>query len=138
MLRSRREDWAERLLDIVAYHQGHAFAWGRFDCATLYGDCIWALTGEDPLRTFRGWQSEIGAARALLQSGAPDVPAWVATHLPQVPAAKAGRGDFGYVAGPRHRLQFPAVIVGAEAHSRNEAGWVTFPRQLITEAFSIR
>lgn len=137
MIRARREDWAERLLATVDAHQAAPFAWGRYDCATLFGACIEALTGQNPIAPFLPYDSERGAVRALLSTGSPDVTSWVATILPEIPPAAAGRGDFGYVGGHRLRLQFPAVILGAEALSRNETGLVRFPRALVTQAFSL-
>lgn len=137
MRRTRLPDWTDRLMHTVAAHQAHAFAWGSFDCATLFGDCVLAITGEDPLARFKPWRSSTAAARALFQSGSPDVAAFVATILPGIAPASAKRGDFGYAAGPRDRLQFPAVIVGAEALSRNETGFVVIPRGLIVDAFTV-
>ena len=137
MQRRRLDDWADRLMLTIAGHQAMPFAWGRADCATLFGDCVWAMTGVDPLKPFRPWDNPRSAAHALFRAGAPDCAAWVATILPQIAPAQAQRGDFGYASGPRDRLQFPAVITGAEAMSRNETGWVVFPRSLVTQAFTI-
>lgn len=121
---------------VVERHRAHPFRWGAFDCATLFGDCLMVQTGVDLLAPFRPWAGEVTAAKALVASGHASVRDFVAAHLAPVPPALAGRGCFAYAAGERGRLQFPAVVVGAEAVSRDEAGWIVFPVSLIVEAFS--
>ena len=137
MRRDRLPDWPDRLLAAIAAQQMQPFVWGHADCATLFADCVQAITGEDPLAAYRPWHSPASAARAVFSAGCRDAADFVRMILPAIPPAAAGRGDFGYAAGPRDRLQFPAVIVGGEALSRNETGWVLFSRSLITEAYTI-
>ena len=42
----RREDWFERLSDVVARHQNIPFAYGKADCLTFPLECAEAMTGE--------------------------------------------------------------------------------------------
>tara|TARA_R110000868_G_scaffold936_1_gene7121 strand:- start:12585 stop:13010 length:426 start_codon:yes stop_codon:yes gene_type:complete len=138
MRRDRVTDWPERLVEAIELQRRAPFCWGAADCATLFGAVIEAMTGEDPLARYRPWSSETTAARALLSSGSRTVTEFVRTILVEIPPSMAGRGDFGYLGGARNPLQFPAVITGAEAMSRDPAGWIVVPRGMIVEAYSLR
>lgn len=138
MLRTRLPNWPDRLVAAVELQRRTPFAWGAADCATLYGAAIEALTGEDPLAAYRPWHDAQTALRAVLASGCRSVAEFVGMTMVRIPPAKAQRGDFGYLAGDKPRLAFPAVIMGAEAVSRDEHGWIIVPRRLIAEAWSIR
>lgn len=133
----RLEDWPERLEAIIRRHQTATFKWGRFDCATLVSDAVWAMTGEDPLARFRPWMGESTASRALLSSGHRSVPSWIGSTFPEIACAKAGRGDLGYCAGDTGALQFPAIIMGAHCVSRDEHAWIVFPRDLLARTFKV-
>lgn len=133
----RHTDWEQRLMDTIARHQAASFKWGRHDCATLVADAVAAVTGEDPLAAFKPWHGERTALRALQASGRASVSAWIAARFLGVEPAHAQRGDLGYVAGERHPLQFPAVIVGEHAVSRDEHAFIAFPRSLIVESYRV-
>lgn len=131
---ARFPDWPERLDAVVSEHSTADFAWGRYDCATLWIDVVAALTGVDPSSEFQRWRTQHGALRALKARGFDSVSAYVDGILPRVAAAKASRGDLAFPAdawlGP---LTSPAVVMGAEAVSRSPQGWVAIPRaRLVT------
>lgn len=138
MQRTRLPDWPDRLIAAVEAQRRMPFAWGVADCATLYGAALEALTGEDPLAPYRPWFDERTALRAVLASGCRSVAEFVAMTMVKIEPARAQRGDVGYLAGEQPRLAFPAVILGAEAVSRDADGWIIIPRRLIAEAWSTR
>lgn len=124
-------------MDTIARHQAAPFAWGRYDCATLFGDVVEAVTGGNPIARHGPWFSARMALKQLRLAGAQDARSFVAMHLPRVDASAARRGDVGYPAGAIAALQMPAVVVGAEAVSRDERGWIVFPRSLLVECFAV-
>jgi len=66
----RREDWAERLVELVEARRDTPFEWGSHDCALFAADCVVAMTGVDHAADFRGaYTSARGAMDALGQRG---------------------------------------------------------------------
>lgn len=133
---SRRPDWPERLLFAIAQHQAGTFQWGQYDCGTLFSDCVYAMTGHDPMEELGRWVSERSAMRCLVQSGHSSIKSFLDARLPAITPSDAGRGDIGYTAayGP---LTCPAVVVGAEAMSRDEQGWIMMPVSKLVTAYRI-
>lgn len=132
----RRFDWAERLLDHVTREQGKAFAWGHADCGTLFGGAVEAVTGSNPLAPFGAWTSEREAMEVLARMGVTSMLEFCSQHFRAIQPADARRGDVGYV-DRLTRLTCPAIIVGAEAVSRDASGWISFPRSEIAIAFQV-
>jgi hypothetical protein len=120
----------------MARHQRGVFLWGTFDCATLFSDAVAAVTGEDPLAAFRPWHSERTALVALLKSGKDSVADWVADNFDEIVPADARRGDVGY-AKEALQLSFPAIVCGSIAMSRDESGWIVFPRTQLVRCFKV-
>lgn len=131
----RLPDWPERLAAVVAWHRRHDFAWGRFDCGTLFSDAATAVTGDDPLGGFT-WTNEREALRFLVTHKAPSMIEFVARGFDEIVPSDARRGDVGWteLTGP---LVCPAIITGAEAVSRDQNGWIVIPREQITRAFKV-
>lgn len=50
----RVPNWEKELLSVVESYEGAAWQYGRTDCAHFAGDCVLAITGQDPLGRFRG------------------------------------------------------------------------------------
>lgn len=132
----RTESWPEDLFAAVARHRALAFEWGTSDCACLFRDAVFAMTGLDPLAGLRPWYSALSAARALRAAGYDDALALMRDRFEEIPPALAGRGDCGFLA-ERDALSAPALILGAEAVSRNETGFVIVPASMIAIAFRI-
>ena len=132
----RIEGWDQRLVEAIAAHQARAFAWGEADCGALFADVVMAVTGEDPLAEFRPWGSEQEALRRLAAAGHDSVLEAVAARFDEIVPVDARRGDVGYPEVSL-RLSFPAVVVGAVAVSRDEAGWVVLPRSRLLRCFKV-
>lgn len=122
----RRDDWPERLQFAITEHQKGDFEWGQYDCATLFSDAVWAMTNVDPLEEGGRWRSEFDALRALVRVGHTSIKSFLDAKFETVHPSEARRGDVGYPANPQ-ALSCPAVIVGAEAMSRDQSGWIVFP-----------
>lgn len=122
----RLPDWPERLEREIARHRTCAFAWGSFDCATLFSDVARAVAGCSPFDGIDPWPSERAALRALARAGAATVHDYIAARLPAAPVLHLRRGDVGYTAA-RHPLCCPAIVTGSEAVSRDSTGWIVVP-----------
>ena len=132
----RRSGWDLRLMEVVQTHRRQPFAWGAYDCATFFNDAVDAVAGFRPLVAHMPWDSEQAAARRLIAAGYRDMAEFCRTFFPEIPPAHARRGDVGF-ADVRHALSCPAVIVGAEAVTRTESGWLTLPACLLVQCFKI-
>lgn len=132
----RRPDWPERLAFAIAEHRKGAFEWGQYDCGTLFSDCVYAMTDADPLEPFGQWRSKFTGLRCLAKTGCRSVQEAVAERFEEVPVLQARRGDVGFVAGSGP-LTCPVIITGADAISRNEAGWISVPIDLLTVAYRV-
>jgi hypothetical protein len=133
----RTDGWDIRLATLIAAEQATPFSWGRHDCATLAVAAVLAVAGGDLAHGVAPWFSPHSAARALRLAGAETAEAFFAARLPAIDPAAARRGDLVYADGPVDALGCPAVLTGAEAQSRNEAGWVVFPRTLVARAYRV-
>lgn len=134
----RRHDWPERLNGIVAAHRewDGTIWWGQYDCGTIFSDAVWGMTDVDPIEELGRWTSEQSAMRAMLSSGHRSMKDYLDTKFDQVPVAHARRGDVGYPA-EIFPLSCPSVIVGAEAVSRTQDGWIVFPTSKLSTAYRI-
>lgn len=137
LLIARETGWEQRLVAFVARERQTPFAWGEHDCATLALGVVTALTGVDLARGVPRWFSPASALRSLRHAGAKSAAEFFAARLPEIPVAEAHRGDLVLPAPPLDRLACPAILVGAAAMSRNEAGWVVMPRELAARAFRV-
>jgi hypothetical protein len=132
----RVETWPEDLHAVVRRHRALPFVWGETDCACLFRDAVVAMTGADPLAGMRPWYSATTAARSLKHLGFSTALDLMRDRFEEIAPAAAGRGDCGFLE-ERDALSAPAIILGAEAVSRNEQGFVIVPVSLITIAFRI-
>ncbi len=131
----RPVDWSDRLIEVCNRHRRAQFVWGDYDCAALVRDAAAALGARDP---FDGvlWFSQRSALACLRAKGAMSVREFIAARLQRVEPAAAARGDVGFTSD-HAALMCPAVIVGAEAVSRDERGWVTMPRDMLVECYRL-
>lgn len=127
--------WPDELHATLERHRLATYDWGRFDCGTLFRDCVLALTGDDPLDGYT-WSNERGALSFLNWQGVGSVREHVTRRFDQIVPIDARRGDlcFTHLVGP---LVCPAIVVGSEAVSRDHTGWLVFPREAITAAFKV-
>lgn len=135
-LPDRLDDWPERLAVTLARHRLCAFAWGSFDCATLFSDAVRAVTGMSPFDGLEPWRSQRSALRVLVGAGATSVQDYLAQRLPAIPVSSLRRGDVGH-AGSTEPLCCPAIVTGAEAVSRDERGWIVVPISALTVAYKV-
>lgn len=133
----RVPDWEQRLTRLVAAEMARPFAWGSADCATFAAAVVSELVGLDVLEGTRSWSSSAGALRSLKVIGCDTAEQFFARHLIEIPVAAAHRGDLVMPAGEAGPLVCPALLTGAEAMSRNEAGWVVMPRRLAARAYKV-
>lgn len=133
---TRKPGWPDRLLAAVASHRAQPFAWGQHDCATLFGAAVEAVTGFHIMAAYLPYDSERGAMKQLAGSGYRDMEHFARCMFPTVAPAQARRGDLG-MTKDLVRLSCPAVILGAEAVSRDQSGWIVFPAKLLTVAFRV-
>lgn len=131
----RVTNWEDRLYATLADHRISPFVWGQYDCARLFADVVEAVTGVDPLAGHE-WDGEFSALRRLNEIGCRSMHEFVAQRFDQIVPADARRGDIGY---PSHitPLMAPAIVVGAEAVSRDDRGWIIIPREMITMAYRV-
>ncbi|WP_375458893.1 DUF6950 family protein [uncultured Enterovirga sp.] len=137
---TRREDWPERLLDIVARHDALAFGWGVSDCYLLPMDAVLAMTGAEPWPGVRGgYTSEIGAGKLLRQRGFANVADAFASAFPEVPPALAGRGDLGVVKVPEGSGFAGVVCIGTGFVGKHadRPGNIRIPRAFVLRAFRV-
>jgi len=132
----RLPDWPERLVATIERHRAAPFAWGAHDCATLFADCVEAVTGADPLAAYRPWDGESAALRALARAGFGSMRDFVDAHFRAVPAVLARRGDLVLPAAAP-ALMCPAVVTGAEAVSRDLSGWIVAPVAVMACAWRV-
>jgi len=132
----RRPDWPQRLNRVIEHHRAAQFRWGEYDCGTLFSDVVYAMTDWDPMEPMGRWYSEATAMRALLGTGHRTMQAYVAGILDEVPPSMARRGDVGFTSGCGP-LSCPAIVVGAEAVSRDTKDWMIVPASQLMTAYRI-
>ena len=92
----RIHHWQTALVEVLHKYRDQPFKWGEFDCSMLAADCAVAVCGKDPAAEYRGkYESEIGAARALLEHGS--IADALDRHFERTESA--GRGDIAQLAG---------------------------------------
>ena len=97
----RRQDWPERLAELIEARREAEFAWGTHDCGMFAADAVVAITGADPLQEWRGaYDTEEGADAIIAGFGGYEafmVSAFRAFGAPECPACLLQRGDVGLV-----------------------------------------
>lgn len=132
----RSPDWSERFVEVIEHHRRAQFAWGTYDCATLLRDTALALGAHDPWEG-ETWSSALSAMLGIRKRGAKSVREYIRARLEPIDQAEALRGDVGFT-DDHDTLMCPAIVVGAEAVSRNEVGWIVLPRTFLVECYRLR
>ena len=92
---TRQPGWQVRLDELVRNLSCRQYEWGAFDCCTLVGDVVLAITGVDPIADVRGkYSTEQGAYRILARLGGMEA-AWAARLGPPIALGFAQAGDVG-------------------------------------------
>ena len=94
--RRRLPDWPQRLDALVQSKLAQPFAWGSHDCCTWPADVVQAITGEDPIASYRGRYATEDEAEAVLTDGleAEVAKCMAAFGAPECPPRFAQRGDW--------------------------------------------
>lgn len=121
---------------VIEQHRNEAFRWGAYDCATLFADAVQAVTGVDPLAKYRPWKNERSARMKMIRAGYSGMRDFARANFPEVPPSFAGRGDLGFPA-KTIPISCPAVIIGSEAVSRDQDGWICIPTSLLVTTFKV-
>lgn len=101
----------------------------------MASDCVQAMTGFNPTRGIR-YATKLGALRAFREHGCMTAIGLVESLFEEIDPAQAVRGDLGLPA-EFDDLMSPAIIDGALAFSKAEAGPIIIPRTLIVRAFAV-
>ena len=117
----RADDWPQKLSAVCQEWQALAFDWDGRDCVTFAGDCILAVTGEDPIEDIRGrYKSKIGAARVIKNEGFDSLGDMIASRLDEARLDQLRRGDVALFEGLEG--DFVGVVMGAHALSPTGSG----------------
>ena len=133
----RREDWFERLAEVLEWHEAQPFAYGISDCAILLRDAIEAMTDEIPDRFRLNYEDAAEARTALRASGHGNLAELIAAELEEIHPAFAGRGDVGIADYPGAIIGGGVVCVGLELIGKGQTGTVRLPRSALSRAFKV-
>lgn len=95
----RFPDWEVRLCSYLEPLRDQAFKWGELDCAIFAAGAVQAMTGEDPMRGLRGYQSEAAAENILKTKAGGTLIRFMDGKFERVPVGFAHRGDLVMVDG---------------------------------------
>ena len=89
---TRLPNWSMRLNDKIKEYHDKPFEWGSADCCTFGADCVVAITGHDPIETYRGkYKTELGSLKAQKRYGM--IEENLDRYFPQIDVRFAQRGD---------------------------------------------
>lgn len=131
----KRQDFAERLVELIDSRQDVPYAWGANDCVTFAAACVIATTGVDPIAEIRGrWDSAASAVSMLAELGGLEA-ACDARFTRRSTPLLMQRGDIGLcLAGGRESL---AVCVGVHCAAPGDDGMLFVPLTDIQIAWEV-
>ncbi len=136
----RREDWAERLAEVVEARRDTPFEWGAHDCALFAADCVLAMTGTDYAQSLRGTYRDARGAMRVLDGKSLD--ALLDGIFPRIDPGYMQRGDVCAV--PRspnmqaHDLELAlGVCLGAQVVLPGDAGLHFIPSRSALHAWRV-
>ena len=98
---TRRQDWPERLADLVEARRYAPVVWGVHDCAMFAADAVLEITARDPLAQWRGAYATEAEGEAITAPAGGFAPfmaaAFAAFGAAECPPSLACRGDVGLV-----------------------------------------
>jgi hypothetical protein len=135
----RQPGWRTRLHREIAHAAKKLFDWGDHDCVLFAaGDCVFAMTGEDPAASFRGtYSNAFGASRAIKAAGFDDLPSLVAAHFSEVHPSAAHFGDLMAVPGTNETGWALGICLGERIAVLGPQGLGTIARNRATRAFRV-
>ena len=122
--------------EAISEHVTAPFVWGASDCSFVF-DIIRDMTGFDPIEDVRGYSTEAGALKRLMQAGYASALEIVERHFVEIAPAMAQRGDIGFPTTISRALMSPAIIDGANAFTKDPAGGLVIPRSQIARAWRV-
>lgn len=132
----RVDGWETRLMEAVQRHDSMPLEYGTSDCIIHIADCIEAVTGEDPMASYRGaYASEEEAGELLVSLGASDVEELLESLYEEVPPALARRGDVGVV--KIKGVAACVVVMGPLIIGKSSLGSIKMSTSRLTRAFKI-
>jgi len=133
---NRVDDWIIDLAFVVEKHIALPFQYGVSDCGYLVADSVAAVMGEDILKPYRNYKTELGAAKILRKAGCADVGELFAKHFKECHKAHAMRGDIGAVL---HEGEVcGGVFTGQGFACKSETGLIFAEYNQIIRAFEVR
>ena len=132
---NRAKDWQDALARVVEKHSELPFEYGKSDCGQFAADAVQAVTGEDRLKEYRNYTTEIGAARVLKKAGCNDLGELFSKVFKEQKVIHAMRGDIGVV---EYEGQICAgVFTGVGFASKGKFGLVFVEFIQIKRAFEV-
>jgi len=133
---NRCNAWTTALGAAIAKHMALPFQYGVSDCGYLVADAVQAVMGEDILKPYRHYKTELGAARILKKAGCADVGELFALHFKKCHKAHAMRGDIGVVA--YQDMLCGGVFTGSGFACKGKTGLMMAEYDQIITAFEVR
>jgi len=133
---NRVEDWATEIALVIEKHMSLPFQYGVSDCFYLAADSVATVMGEDVLKPYRNYKTELGAAKILRKAGCVDVGELFTKHFKECHKAHAMRGDIGVAL---HEEQIcGGVFTGNGFACKSETGLMMADYNQIMRAFEVR
>lgn len=140
MLR-RFENWRKLLAQEIAAKANSPFAYGVHDCCLSVADCVYAVTGVDLCKEFRGYRGEEAAQQILDQHGGVlGVAQYLAEkfNIKRTNKSRAGAGDVVILMNDGRAL---LAIIGTDGRTAfaasKDGGWLRFPKKSAIAAWKI-
>lgn len=90
----RKSNWESELSLYISKVREAEFSYGIHDCCTFCAGAVEVMTGQDPMKEFRGKYSSLtGSVKALKKIGEGDLFSTLDQKFEPIPIGKAGRGD---------------------------------------------
>ena len=137
----RKKNWPGRLVKAIETVQDQPFLWGRHDCCCFASFCVEAMTGQNPMKDFKGkYKDEKEALEALKVIGSGTLLETLKGIFGRpVSPHYAQRGDVVYTVfetGPSVGICLgkDSFFVGEDP---NKEGLVSFPTREMAKVFKI-
>jgi len=130
----RKLDWAIRLNKYLVTCKDKEFRIGRYDCTIFTAGAVKAITGEDPMKEFRGeYASLISAKKALKLIGGGSLYSVLVSKFGKPVNGMSGqKGDVAY-----HEKSC-GIVLGNAAIFIGEKGHVMIPINRLEKAFRVK
>lgn len=132
----RHVHWPQRLSAICEEWRQRPYDWNGSCCVTFAGDCVWAITGVDPIKDLRGrYSTKRGALRVLANEGHSCLADMVATRFTECRIDQLQRGDLAVFPGKDG--DFIGVVLGHYAVAPHGRGLIQVNLSFAERGFKI-